>query len=519
MPRSLLIAFVWHLLLAGFCLLRTPAFEAPGEADRLRAAIAVAQGNTPRDPHAALLGVTLRGLGAVDLEPIVRAAPAGSALRYLHGADEPAGSREQLTLLGLRAWSLLLGLLTLTLTWHLARLAFPREPGIATAAVLIQACVPQWAFSHGTLWAGALTAVATHAGFLLAVRGAVRGRFSTGDGVALGLALCLARGSDPHTWFVGVIVAIALFAARATRPHAATTLAAVGYLVGAWLAPAALTTPAGDRGVLALLVSFVGEFGDATVPAPLLPCLATVVLIALATVGIIVGGSKLTDAKAGLGVLFFSCSLGTMALARAGVVDGMSGRTFLLASGPMFVVTAAGLLAFGRRFTRRRPAWPLGVTSLIPFLPCATVLLTAYLPALRPEQARAAAPGFAAIQGSLRTGDARGIDPTTPPDAAVLAAPPTLAWRASPSVAGFVVTGWTDDGRVVFTSFDAVGASAPTDTWTLPADTFAALPAGATIHWRVRALAHRTRGEASAAMPGSGVRTFKLAPGTGVRPR
>ena len=496
MPRPLLIAFVWHLLLAGFCLLRTPAFEAPGEADRLREAIAVAQGNAPSTPYAALLGVTLRALDAADLEPVVRAAPEAGALHYLHGADEPAGSREQFTLLALRAWSLLLGLLTLTLTWRLARTAFPREPGIATAAVLIQACVPQWAFSHGTLWAGALTAVATHAGFLLAVRGAVRGRFSPGDGVALGLALCLARASDPHTWFV--------------RPHAATTLAALGYLVGAWLAPAALTTPAGDRGVLAFLVSFVGEFGDAAVPAPLLPCLATVVVIAAATVGILVGGSKLTDAKAGLGVLFFSCSLGTMALARAGVADGMSGRAFLLAGGPMFVVTAAGLLAFGRRFTRRRPAWPLGVTSLIPFLPCATVLLTAYFPALQPERARADAPGFAAIQGDLRGGDARGIEVTTPPEAAVLATPATFAWRARPAPAGFVVSGWTDDGRVVFTSFDAQGASTSTDTWTLPADAFAALPTGTPIHWRVRALADRTRGEASATMPGSVVRTFRV---------
>ncbi len=508
MPKALLIAFVCHVLLAGFCLMRTPALEAPGEAARVREAVAVAQGHAPGTPYAAVLGVTLRVLGTTDLEPIERAAPTPGALRYLHGADEPAGSVEQRALWVLRLWSVLFGLVTLALTYGLARTAFATEPEVATVTVLLLACVPQWAFSHGTLWAGSLTAVATHVAFLLAVRGARRGRFTALEGPGLGLAILLASLADAHTWFVPAIAGFAVITTRATRPFAAAAWVLGAFLLGRGLAPTAITVPAGGRGVLALLVSFVGEFGDAAVPAPWLPCIGTVVVVALAALGVFVGPIRLAAQHKGVAVVFFSCSLGTMALYAAGVADGMSGRAFLLAAGPMFVVTAVGLLGFWRWLMPRRAPWPLALGAWLPFLPCATVLWMAYVPALDPAHARATASGFAAIQGNLREGIARGIDLLQPADAAVVDAPPTFEWQAAPRAAGFVLTAWSDDGRVLVTSFDAQGNVPTASAWTLPADTFAALPLGTEVHWRVRALADRSHCEASAAMRGSAVRTF-----------
>jgi hypothetical protein len=510
MRHSLLLALFCHFSLAGLYWWVTPALEAPQEEIVIeRASLRALRGITsaPDDAYGALLAAGLVALKQPDI--IASAVPAAgtSALRLQHGHDEVAGSAPQRALATLRLLSIGLGAITVACTHHIARAVFPAS-GVAAVATLAMASMPQWAASHAVLWHGTLLAMATHLALVLLVRGSVRGRFRLRDGIGAGTSTALALLTAPASWFVVVVGVVthglALRAQQRRGEHDARTWSSLVVFVlcagGAfWLsqhgAPQeawgrTAVVDASDRGALALVCSFFGEFGRAALPLPTPIMVVTGLVLAIAALGWSRWSLHLSHVPAGLVVLMLSCSMGTCAGVQAALADGMHGRNLLVALGPMQILTAAGLVMVLRRVAppawRRHAVHPSAV--LWPWLPSVLVLWLQVAPNARLSPV--ADPHFATLHSGLRTPVAAHVA------AQAMTSPPTLSVpRASLTAAAdavFSAVLWCDDQTLVCATYERAGTSLPEPTWPMPPEVFARIAAGSSVWWRMRALPNHT---------------------------
>lgn len=496
MRSSLLVALLCHLVLAGGYWLVTPALEAPREEAYVEAASRCALGGACPDAYSGLLALGLVARGDRDLIAAAIPAHGPGALRVRHGAHEAAGAREHTTLAILRALSILLGAVSVACTHALARRVFP-DTGVAAAAALLVACLPQWAASHAVLWHGALLAAAMHVALLVAVRATLRDDPRPSDGLLAGVACAVALATARE----GAVVLAPVLLAQAfvLRVHARSapawlSLGACVLAAGTGLlaspAPAEL---AGDgRGVLALARSFLGEFGRGALPQPTLPVLATCAMVALALAGWSLGATRLAVSKRALVLVSLSCSLGTVVGVQAGIREGWLGRSLLVTVGPMMVVTAAGLVAAWRRLApacmRAPSTTPLFVA--LPFVPSLLVLTLHVAPAMRlPADLD---PHWRTLWRGLRTEPARasgnGVEVRT--DTAA-----TLTWEFAPDPAGgknapdepWALIAWDDTFRVLFATHAHDGRLLSARTWSLPPAVAEDLPRSG-FWWRAYAV-------------------------------
>ncbi len=230
-PRRLflLAALLLHLAFAGASALYTPAFEGPDENDHVYYAYQLhrtgqlplitgtaAELGRPAYDEATLghhppLYYALAGLLLGDTLPSWRVnpefseAPAAhddadatdptptSTLHKLHGFDERAPVAPEIhRLWAMRGFSVLCGLISITLVWLLGRRLFPERPSIAGAAAVLLACTPQWVWVHGCVENGNL-ATTLSLGALLALTDAVcRHQLGWQRGLGIGLLVGLA---------------------------------------------------------------------------------------------------------------------------------------------------------------------------------------------------------------------------------------------------------------------------------------------------------------------------------------
>lgn len=532
----------------------TPAFEGPDENDHayyashlahrrslpivLRSAKAI--GGSPWDEaslghhpplYYTLLAITMHAAGAPDTIPSWKNAADGDrpTHHWRHGYDEVAPVSAEITLLRLlRGWSVLCGLASVLLTHRLGRLLVPTQPGVADAAALLLACLPQWSFMHGVLDNGNLASTLGLATLVLLAGCAVQGRVTRARAAALGVTIGLALITKLTCLFLLPVAGTAWLwllwrdAPRrgATFGAGMLTLALTG-LSSAWffvrnalLYGDALAVEAhraayatnrvpedlkwgwlfGDFGPQ-LGTSLVGNFGWMSLAAPW-PWLVVVAGAALAALlGWIWRGRRLGAHPA---VLLLT--LATAALVAAQVLRfnwdffQPQGRYLFPAAGALAVLVAAGLAAL--------PAVPTGLRVLLGgALPVGAVATLAFhfAPAFAVEPGAGVAREYASMVAGLATPvppERQQIEALEPADGAELTAPPTFRWRASLGPAArYTVHMFNAEGRVLFGTHEWAGTAFDGDHWPMPEAYWAMIPMGEELWWKIRRLPDRAAHE------------------------
>lgn len=526
---GLALAIVCHLVFAGLYALHTPAFEGPGELERFTAARTFATtgelptGTRSAPLHVAVLAALLVAMDATDTVP--RASTDGvakdGACAYRHGFDEVAPVSSEIVVLRLlRAFSILCGACTLFLTWRIGRTLCPERGGVAAAAAICVACLPQWAFTHATLDERALAGVFAHLLLLEAIAATATRDLSTARAVRLGAWLGLGMLSGLAPTFV-LLPAIACgrilvrgSAARGATLRAVTTAALVTILLAGWwfavagepAARAIATTPASGVGarLCELATAFVGTFGVRSVPVPGWLVMLAFALIAASLLGvaITIARSRAGGVPRAPGLLLL---LVAISCAQLGVAFGggpFEGRDLAVAAGPMLLLYALGLHGLGV---------PGAVLALAP-LSAALVQALVFWPAFALDPARLTDGYEAALHGGLaHTGPSHpGLRLLAPEADAIVRELPLFRFTTPGDLA--VGAGCTlhlvdDRGRVLFASFEELGTNLAGEV-RLPVRVWNAIAPGTTVRWRVRRIPNRAHHEGWRAMPTSEWRSF-----------
>jgi hypothetical protein len=569
MRRSLLwIALLCHLALATAFLLRTPSFEAPDENSHYEYAWFLANtGELPLAPGLA----TARGLpqtaGAVLahhpplyyalLAAVLTAAGRGDtvfaprlnaqfgvpdqpakALRFEHGSGQGDGP-----LLLLRAFSVLLGALTVLAVHRLGRRCCPSRPQVADLAALLTASLPMFAFLHGSLNSDVsatllcTATIATLAGIWQ------RERTTRGDGVRLGLLLGAALLTKLTTLFLLPLATLTLVLSwwRTRRLGGAASLVTLAIALlfafgisGFWFwrnwqlygDPLALSvhdaafTPippelrwhwffgtdpwptAVPSFLPTVFRSLLGHFGWFSLPPPgWLPWLALgIATIAFAGLLRLCLPNARHQRVAGAWLLLSACALVFAGTAHFNwKAPQPQGRLLLPAVGPAAVLLAAGLVRVGGALPFRR--WLLLLPPAVAF----GVFLSWFWPAFAPELAPAP-PWHRALVGGIATPSGP-IDirwsPELPPEGTT---PPLLRWADPDAQPATNYTLYATDarGRVYLASHEWSGGALPLSgtAATLPEAGFEFLPRGVPLLLRLRRVP-RTADDDPAELPTS----------------
>ena len=562
----LAVALLAHLTLAGTYAWRTPAWEGPDENDHAYyASFLAATGRQPtilqsaattgRAPHeegslghhpplyyAILVGLT-RAFGSGDYTPFWAPNPAWpgtSDLKWLHGRDEqPPVSREIGMLRVLRCFSVLLGAVSIILTWALARVLFATRLVIADAAVVALACLPQWSWMHGVLDNGNLATALAAATLLVLARGARAGTLDLGTGASLGLLLGVALLTKLTALFLLPLVAItyahALIVARGGRGRllvsAAIAFGLAALLSGAWfwrnaalygdplaLAPHAVAfasnrVPADLRSnyivgdfVWRTLHSTFAGIGWACRTAPRAVEYAGAVVAILALLGAATRARVLVrEGGAPLGIAVVAFGLTITGLVQFNLTFFQpQGRYLFPAIGVAAILVGAGLAQLPLpRLIGHAAGFAAVVSALI-------LQHAWFLPMLAPTPVDE--PRYASYHEGLHTPVAptgRTLVATEPAPDARLDAPPTFRWldpQGTSSDAYSLILTFSDG--VAFATWETAHAALSGGEWSMPAGYWAALPHGQAVRWRVRRIADRARGEAVRDQPESHERSL-----------
>lgn len=552
------LALLVHLLLAGTYAWRAPAWEGPDENDHayyasfLRATgqqptILQSAARTGRPAHeeASLghhpplyyfaLGSLSALIGTGDYTPCWAPNPdwgKASALKWQHGSDEVLVSREIWMLRALRGMSVLLGAISLALTWALARVLLPAEPAIANAATILLSCLPQWSWMHGVLDNGNLATTLALATTLVLARGARARRLSLGTGIGLGLLLGTALLTKLTALYLLPVVGLAYvlgFVAwrdqrRAVLQSAALALLLAVGISGAWfwrnatlygdplaLAPHAIAYASNrvppDMRASYLLGDFIWHtlhstfagIGWSALRAPRSVVYVAAALVLLALLGLL-ARARAVAREGGLGLLL---AVTALALTVAGLVQfnlaffQPQGRYLFPGSGVAAILLAAGW--HGLRL-------PRALHTIVAAVCVAGAFLLQHLWFLPDMTARTVAdPLYASLHAGLHTAAPiarRTLIAEAPAPAAALDAAPTFRWRdpeARPDGAYSVILVFKSG--LAFASFETGHLVLRTTEWTLPDAFWSALPIGEPIRWRVRRIANRAQQEAAGAQP------------------
>lgn len=573
MPKIWLgVALVAHLALAGTYACKAPAWEGPDENDHAYyASILRATGRQPTIMKSAastgrpsweegslghhpplyywVLGSLTAVFGSGDYTPCwsPNPAPAGtSALQWQHGHDERAPvSAEIWVLRGLRVFSTLLGALSIVLTYALARVLFPTRPGVAGVASVLLACLPQWSWMHGVLDNGNLATTLATATVVVLAKAVRARRLGLGTGIGVGLLLGTALLTKLTALFLLPLV-VAVFALAALSWRDRRRPALVGGLVactlalaisGTWfvrnatlygdplaLAPHAIAYASnrlpddlrasyfGGDFVWRTLHSTFAGVGWSMRAAPTWVEGIGAAVVGLGLVGFAWRGRTLVRE----GGAPFAIAVAVLLLTVAGYVQfnlsfiQPQGRYLFPALGVVVIVVAAGLHSSVRP---RTIVWPALAAAACIGGAVALQHLT-FLPLLAP----AAPPGprYASFYEGMHTVGAparRTIVPRAPDAGAVLADAPTFSWLDpdAPRGAAYSVHVWFPSG-ITFATWESAHLPIGAHEWAMPAGLWSALPRGETLHWRVRRVPDRARGEAMRDQPESALLPFVRQP-------
>lgn len=565
---GLVVALFAHATLATGHAWFLPIFEASDESDHFHYACFMAQ-RMPEQPtvlgseattgrsvwdqcvlghhppaYYLLLGacMDLAGRGDVLPSPRVRGEP--HALQFRHAHDETTHRSSEVGLVfALRLISVIAGLLSVWFTWWTARVLWPDRSAVATLAAMLLACLPQWSAAHGALDNGNLVATLSHLAVLLLAFALAKGRFAWSDAVALGFVIAAALWTKANALALfGVAgVAVAWLAWR-DRARARTTLAAgavAAALALAAYAPQAMRNvslygdplgqsahefafaasrlPGGSlpgwlwEGFLPSLArSFVGMFGWWRVELPGFAYVVAAGLVSLAALGALPTRSVRRPIPGSRLLLWTACLAAFAVVLRFNLTFAQpQGRYLFSAAGAFAILVAAGLDALARRF---RMALPFAsVIGALAFAGGILVVVAVVRPQFRlppPE----GGPFEAIAHGALRSdtpADRRDIELLEPRDGETLDAPPTFRWRAPGDAAPRTLHAWSEDGRVVLATWEMRRVDVSGGSFTMPADLWDSLPRGAVVHWNVRNVADRARGDDPGASPGSSTATLR----------
>jgi hypothetical protein len=500
----------------------------------------------------ALLAGTQALIGAPDLSLALRRhwgpERPRSVFLYGHGYDEePPVSQEVVAFRILRAWSVLFGLVTLVATHRIGRLLFRERPRVADAAVLLLACLPQWSFTHGVLDNGNQATMLCHLVFLGLAAGIAGHRFTLVRGLLLGAALGLALQTKLTALFLLPLAAVvfALVWLRDTEGRrqtlgsalAAALVAAVlggGFflrnqeLYGDPLAAAAHRAAYAanqlppervqyyfvHRFPREVWESLIGSFGWGGVKAPDAFYLLAALLGLAGGIGWLFLRARWRAERAGF---LFLLAIGLLVL--AGLVRfnlqfrQPQGRYLFPAAGPALLLLAGGLAGWGRLLPTAgaRLARRIGLT-LVP-LAAAWLLLGHVRPGLRPplEEAEAVQAAVVANVTTPRDPADTTIRLLEPPEGARLEAPASFRWECLgplPEGARFTLHFRNEQGRGLAATYEDARLPIETTSFTYPAEFWESLPVGEPIHWKVRRLPDRRRGEGVAETDESAERVF-----------
>ena len=564
----LAMAIVCQLAFGTLYLLRTPVFEGPDENDHYYYAIHLAHtktlptvigsheltgleswreaglGHHPPLYYAVVAGC-LWLCDSTDLWPrfSMDGVPRDGPCKFRHGFDEIAPvSAEVAVFRMLRALSLLCGVGSLLPTWRIALRIFPRSPGIAEAAALCLACVPQWSFCHAVLDNGCLATLLAHAVLLVLVRAVAEQRLSTRSGVWLGLWLGLGLITKLTVIalvpLAGVVIAYAAFAGRERRGETLRSAVVAGLLVvfvsgwfflrnhslyGEWLGMNAHALAYAQSRVPAPLVaepieywwklvlvplatSFVANFGWMRVPAPDFVIGMAWIVIAVALAGFVASRLRKQEAlRTGPSLFVLLLAIGLVSASvlkfNADYVQPQ-GRYLFAAAGPMLILFCAGLHAFGV---------PKVALVLAP-LSSGLVLALVFWPRFGLDPSTLDNGYEAVLHGGIRHvgTPAPGLSLLAPEPGTRCSEAPVFRFSippAEPLGGGYTIHAWSETGRILFCTFELVGTSLAGE-FPFPSGPWQQLPIGETMHWRVRRIPNRAHHERWQDMPQSEVRTL-----------
>lgn len=557
-------ALLLHAVLATTYAIGTPAFEAPDENGHFYYACFVAQrfpdqpivigshelahrsiwdesdlGHHPPLYYAALAAV-LHALGSDDILPTVRArGSAHGPLQFEHVFDESKSRSWEIGILTvLRSVSMLLGALSLWMTWLLGRTLWPDRPLIADLATILLATLPQWSATHGALDNGNLATALSHVAYVLLARMLVSRR--PGPGHALALGACCGAGllSKATCMALGpVVAATLLWLFWVDRPHrrrVLVTLLAVSAIAIACYLPQILRnlTLYGDplaqhaheaafaqsrvpEGAIGdwllhgfpsgLFQSFVGYFGWWRLRMPDW-AYVTVALVAVAALL----GSRLLRAGGrdlpGRFVLLWSAAISTFLLVLKFNLSFAQpqGRYLFPAAGPMLLLLAAGLVGLEERYRPCRHLRTLLVLAAV--IGSGAVYLLLVRPAFALPEHPDADRYAASLSGGLRSETpqaSRAIELLGPADGIVTSEAPEFTFRSPPAGAPCSIHLWLESGRILGATYEQIALDLSAGRFRLPSEIWDVVPRGARLHWNVRRVADRSAGEDPRTMPGS----------------
>lgn len=471
-----------------------------------------------------------------------------------HGSDEAAPrSNEVRAFLVLRGFSVVCGAVSLVLLWATVRRLAPDTPHAALFATGLLACLPQWQHSHAVLDNGALGTTLCFAALFVLARvwtiSSAREEVAVGwpDALALGLAIGAALATKLTALFLFAPAAVAAVRVVWRSEHRGAALARCAVALAIALAcclPFVLQNEAryGEalaRGVhakayeistIAHLASQIGmELGEArrlyltqlfpqelgrslvgvfgwnalVVPAHSLWGWSAAAILGLA--GLVLGRGTPWRAVV-LAAPVFALGLAQVVAYNLDFKQAQ-GRYLFPAIGALALVLGVGLAALAARSRRGAPLCLFAVLALAAadaFHTAFVVVPNAY------HRAPDADPLLAAFSGALArpplTPDAT-IDVREPADAAHLAAEPTFVFDV-PEGRVATLHLWLDDGLFLGSTLEHLGVDVSSGRWTVPADVWARVPVGSRVHWQVRVVPDRARGEATSTAARSVPRTI-----------
>lgn len=565
---GLVVALLAHAALATGHAWFLPVFEAPDENDHFHYACFMAQ-RMPEQPtvlgseattgrsvwdqcvlghhppaYYLLLGacMDLAGRGDVLPSPRVRGEP--HALQFRHAHDETTHRSPEVGLVfALRLISVIAGLASVWFTWWAARVLWPDRGAVAALAAMLLACLPQWSAAHGALDNGNLVASLSHLAVLLLAMALARGRLGWSCAIALGSVIAAALWTKANALALfGVAAVVVAWLAWRDRTRARTTLAAGAVAAGIALAAyapqamrnvalygdplgqsahelafAASRLPEGSlpgwlwEGLLPSLArSFVGMFGWWRVELPGSAYVGAAGLVLVATLGAL-PSRGVRGPLPGSRLLLWTACLATFAVVlRFNLTFAQpQGRYLFAAAGAFAILVAAGLDSAARRFRLAIPS--ASAIGALAFAGGILVVVAVVRPAFRLPPAEGG-PFEAIAHGALRSdapADARDVELLEPRDGETLDAPPTFRWRAPQDVAPRTLHVWTEDGRVLLATWEMRRVDVSGGSFTMPADLWASLPRGTVVHWNVRSVVDRERGQLPDTSSGSPTATLR----------